>query len=729
MVLKPAASDESLELRVEYYLRNPEITKYGLGSNFVSELAKYTIFDDVYGGGEAGTALPFATIPERYRPKSGARLSAGLDIEELIEQVGGDETDSSDLGGDEEEDREEKRMMSRMLDRLHALEGGHSSNRDGGRDLEAPESTGLLRRLESIPLLAVVDNVTDNVAESSATRDRTGPDWNVASWYRGNRQPPLAARLETVVNFLADEDVNRCINWTAKFAEVVSYLDWLAHHDEKHQLRTAGPQTKGLFNDAVIKAKTHALFEKHHYDPTPLEITKPVQPPLKSTRLSWMADAHNWPLPSRNPAPDRSSLLPRAIPPRPPSPVNRMLVDKRGDSHIHKAFVVHERKWWKPVMGRVPQAVPLNAIDDECENLAYIESRAFDVFSSKERTGWVRRDEARGMTLLPDNTLVVPGDPKGWARERGARRAGLQQMLRAYLPAGVYASLGRFGSGLVLPLDAATLRRACQGANGPQWAPVTLKRSQLPETYEDPMAVNIYVGASFAKIYRERERARLLWEAVRQSRGAGRHPQSTMLTTLPKSLAHGGPFVWRGLDSHGQAMRDLERQCHATLRVLREAHRRVPRPVLGAALRLANQARRGVYGKKQAPDGLRLAPDEWEPYGSGTFPRFVDADELRWLRFLGSGSVNAKTWTGHFVPDTPRRKYRLFLIFARRVQKLLDDRSPTALFARHDAQLTVEELLKAVNAGTDSGAVTKCKFQLQDACCWLDRMNKSGHVR
>ncbi|KAL2261370.1 hypothetical protein VTK26DRAFT_4284 [Humicola hyalothermophila] len=110
--------------------------------------------------------------------------------------------------------------------------------------------------------------------------------------------------------------------------------------------------------------------------------------------------------------------------------------------------------------------------------------------------------------------------------------------------------------------------------------------------------------------------------------------------------------------------------------------------------------------------------------------RLVDEEELRWLRLLGSGEcVNRGNWRGRFVPDEPREQYKLFLIFARRVQRLLDDPNPDGLFARHDAKVTVEELLKVMNAGADSRPVTKFEFEPHDACCWLDRMHESGHVR
>lgn len=718
VVLKPTGGDEERKIWIEYHLRNPEIKEYRLGTTFVSELEKYTVYDDVYGRTSAEAILPCATIPGRYRPKAGTRPALDLDIGDVIEPPGEIEAGVDDKK-EEDEDEAEKEMMSKMLGRLHSLGADRAPERDGSSGIDDRGLGRLLWKLRSIPPVSAAGAIPEG---RGSVMDQTGPDWDVASWYKGTRQPPLAVRLENVVTFLTDEDVDRCVNWRTKIAEVVSYLGWLAHDDEEHQLEAAGPQTRSMFNDAVAKAKVHVLSEKHRYDPTPLEIAKPSREPLSSIRLNWMTEIHNWPLPSHGRVPNRTTLLPRPIPPRPPSPMNRMIYGDPDNFRTYWDFVEEEKSWWRPVTGVAQDAtIPSGAVGDERGNLAYIESRAFETFSDGN-VGWVRRDPTTGMTLLPDDTLVVPGDAQGWARERGARRAGLQQMLRAYRPANEYAYPGNRKCGIVLPIDAATLRTTCQSADGPQWTPIAMERSQLQEMSGDPMASTIYLHNFLSNISKDREQARLLWEAQRES-------SQGFVKTLPKSLTYGGPFVWCGLNSEEQATRDLQRQCYATLRVLKEAYRRMPRPVLEATFKLADKARRAVYDRGQAPDGLKLAPEEWTPYGSGTLPRYIDAEEMQWLRFLAGECVNSQTWNGRFVPDTPRDKYRLFLIFARRVQKLLNDRNPKGLFSRRDAKVTVEELLKVINAGKDSSAVTKCEFQPYDACSWLDRMDKSGHVR
>jgi hypothetical protein len=586
----------------------------------------------------------------------------------------------------------------------------------GRGDEETRKIAGLIQRLRFIRLLPQADDSQSR----DETVDRTGPDWEADSWYKGRLQPPLAARLDTVVKFLSEEDVDRCMGWESKLEEIVSYLEWLAHDDDMGQLEAASPRTQAMFNDAVTKAKAHVLFEKHHYDPTPLEITKPRKNPLRSTRLNWMINGQDWPLPSRNPVPDRRNLLPRPIPARPSNPVNDMLTKRPVDRRLHEKLVEDEREWWQRVADTNLADIPSDAEDDlERDNLAYIENESFNTFSRDDQTGWIRTDASTGTTTLPDGTELFPGNAHSWATERGARRAGLQQMLRAF-PTDRPPNTPR--RRIVFPTPAAKLRKACERADGPQWTPPSLDASQLPPAEQlETMPSTVWYRERLKHIRKMRELARLRVEDENAS--------DPRWVTLPRNVVNGGPFVWRMVDPAMQASQDLLKQCRTAVKVLEAASRRVPRPLLDAVLRLVQRGVSGEFLDNSVPSEVVLAGDEWEQFGQETLPRYLDPEEIEWLKFLAGECVNGKNWTGRFVPDTPKDKYRLFLLFANKVQKLLDDKNPQGLFSQHSANIEVEDLLKAINAGKDSSAVTKHEFKPYDACSWLDRMHQSGHVR
>ncbi|KAK4129434.1 hypothetical protein N657DRAFT_652829 [Parathielavia appendiculata] len=468
--------------------------------------------------------------------------------------------------------------------------------------------------------------------------NRTAPDWEADSWYKDSRQPPLATRLDTVVKFLAEED------------------------DDRHQLDHASTQTQAMFNDALNKAKAHVL----------------------STRLNWMIDGQDWPLPSRSTSlPDRRNLLPMLIPPRPPRPVHRMLVHRPGDDLLYEKFARDERVWWQRMAGDDLHHIPTDAENRlERNNMVYIEDQIFHSFAHGDSTGWIRTDPGTRQTSLPDGAPIWPGCPKSRAMERGARGAGLQQALRALPTNPTTDELHTPWRRLVLPVP----------------TPPSLDRSQLLE-HLDPMQCTVDYRERLRKIKMTRKLALMQVEA--QHVGDPRWP------ALPPNLVNGGPFARRVLDSTTEARRDMLSQ-----------------PLLEAVF---NMMRAGAKGDSRAPEGVELANHEWKKAGRERRPRYLNHEELRWLKFLTGECVNSKNWTRRFCSGYTQRQIPAVPYLC--PQGLLDDPNPEGLFSHHDAKVEVEDLLAAINAGKDSSIVTKYEFQPHDACCWLDRLNKSGHVR
>lgn len=719
VILRPDFQD--LRLKVEYHLRNLRIKDYNLGPTFLRELQRYTIFEQLYLRTSWGKELPSAPIPEQYQPQTQFTPGQADDINSAMyslentelrlgEAAEHESEDDSEDEGEDEGEFENQQMRTSVIDRLRATQ----EHTPPPRASAAPATSGRQPK-QSLPRAG-------NSGGRDETMDRTGPDWEVSSWYKGRRQPPLAARLDTIINFLADEDMDRCRNWETKFAEVVAYLEWLKGKDDMHQLENASPQTQAMYDDAATKAEAHRLFEQHHYNPTPLEFSKPRKTPLRSTRLNWLITEQHWPLPCRTTVPNRDRLLPKSIPPRPPSPVNRMLIDKPGDRSIYEEFAHEEKDWWQEAAAEANTEEPPITAD---ENLACIDDASFNIFTLEPKTDWIQTDPTTGHTTIPllAETELPPGYAPAWATERGARRAILQRALRA-LPTN--PSRSRTGAAadaphrqrrrrnrLILPLPPSTLREVRARADGPHWtAPRLDPRTQLPQGDElETLPTVVSYRERLARIKQVREAARLRVEEEEE----GAEERLDCWVPLPRNIANGGPFVWRMLDGGTQARQDLLARCRVLVRVLEAACEKVPRPLLEGVL-------------KMVPAGEWLAEDEREQ-GETAVLRLLDDEEVNWLRFLAGECVNSRNWTGRFVPDTPKDKYRLFLLFASKVQKLLDDKNPEGLFSRHDAVVEVEQLLEAVNAGRDSSAVTKHEFQPHDACAWLNRMNETGHVR
>ncbi|KAH6650918.1 hypothetical protein F5144DRAFT_638270 [Chaetomium tenue] len=569
-----------------------------------------------------------------------------------------------------------RRQARRVLPGLRGSPGAsvpHIRSRSAGGGGRGSRKLGRLddlsERLWSIPLCPGTGDFQDGdpIAE--------GPDWEVA-------------RLDTIIKFLAEEDVDRCIGWEPKFEEIVSYLEWLALEDADSQLDHARPQTQAMFNDAVTKAKAHVLFEQHRYNPTTIEFTKPSKTPFRSTRLGWMVNAQNWPLPSHNPVPNRRNLLPRPILPHIPGPVNRMLIDRPESDRLYNKLAKDQREWWHRIAITRLAVIPPDAENaSERDNLAYHEDQAFTAFTrSSSTTPWITTD-ATGTTILPNNRRVRPGAPVDYAQERGTRRATLQHILRT-LP--TTPPTIPHHAHLLLPTPAATLRRILTLADNPAWTHPALPPSQLPPQQQlETMPHTIAYRARLAALQKRRERARC---------------------AVGDAAAQCGE--WRAGGEGGSVA----------------AVGGAGRALLGMVLGLVERGVGGEFvGGWGAP--VWLAPDEWDVVEGRRVPRYLDAGEVEWLRFLGGECVNGLNYTGRFLPDTPRDKYRLFQLFAKKVKKLLDDKNPEGLFSSHDASVEVEDLLKAINAGKDSSAVVKHEFKPHDACKWLDRMKDRGYLR
>jgi len=387
--------------QIHWYLRNPEILEYGLGDEFMDAFKEYELYQ-LLRMHQTNPDLPRPRIPERYRPKTGEGRATEEEVREIMAEV---EPNPPPVVGDEEEEEEEAEPVDYTIPAQKEIFG------------DLPSLAEALEYLASYRL----------PSPETADRERAAPfpvpepDWSKDSTYRGVRQPPLPQRLQTIINFLSDEDVDRCIDWAPRFTEAARYVYWLCKKDAEGQLDAAGMATKLLFRDAVDKLITHHLFQQHHYGPTPLEIASPPTVPLRPRRLDWMGDTYSTPtpvVPSNN---RLREILPRALQPREVAPVNTMLAENPGGRVHYEALVRDAKKWWdkESYRGRDDAA--------DRDNLAYIEGQAFDLFSGREYVGWVRREPLTGEIVLPDQELQ---EPRGldrdrpeveWVRERGAR--------------------------------------------------------------------------------------------------------------------------------------------------------------------------------------------------------------------------------------------------------------------------------------------------------------------
>ncbi|KAK3336751.1 hypothetical protein B0T19DRAFT_410456 [Cercophora scortea] len=500
------------------------------------------------------------------------------------------------------------------------------------------------------------------------------------------------------------------MNWEFQFREIVNYLYWLARKDKQRQLKAASAHTRAMFDDAVGKAKAHVFFEKHHYDPYPVEVPPPPTVPERSTRLNVFGDVHNWPQANMPPNQRWKEIVPRAIYPRPSGIVNGMLVGRDDYVRFYDKLVQHERRWWDP------ETKP----DGQKYNLALIEDEAYRKYGGEGQAAWVKYNEKTGEWTLPDDTPLQP-HARSYAKERGARRAGLQQMLRTFR-GDINKSVASQWRQIVLPVGGAALQKVRKAVDAPQWVPNRLDQLDLLPGLET-MPFTLCMRELAALEERMRKYRLLLFNWRHRS-------EDPSFLELPQNLSNGGPYIWRSVPNKIRESEDKLTVAYTALKILKMAAKREPRPLLSAVIQRVDEgiehAKKTTSATERLPGDVHLAADE---VVDGQIKE-VDEGDLKWIKFLGSPAVNDKSWKGRFEPSVPKTKYKLFLVFARRVQKLLDDRDPDGLLGERDAEVTVEELLEEINAGVGSAGVTrKWPVDPYDACFWLDRLSKTGHVR
>ncbi|KAL2199112.1 hypothetical protein P885DRAFT_58516 [Corynascus similis CBS 632.67] len=75
-----------------------------------------------------------------------------------------------------------------------------------------PKSLDWTSTMISIPLLPLTG------AFRQGDESVGGHGWEVNSWYKGKRQHSLASRLDAVVKFVVEKNVNRYLKWEIKFS-------------------------------------------------------------------------------------------------------------------------------------------------------------------------------------------------------------------------------------------------------------------------------------------------------------------------------------------------------------------------------------------------------------------------------------------------------------------------------------------------------------------------------
>ncbi|KAB5566986.1 hypothetical protein GE09DRAFT_1219234 [Coniochaeta sp. 2T2.1] len=560
-----------------------------------------------------------------------------------------------------------------------------------------------------LPPVEMVDD--DELLRGATAVDRESWEWIREMDYEGTPQPPLAVRLEHILNFLREEDPDRLLEFETKLQEAQDFVAWLEHGEGRELMNRANQAVRNMFFDVQRKITGHRHFQGVMFG---------VVPPGKGIK-----SVDEVPKPTRGKRP----VIPgaRAIQigeqQEPDDGPRRLLV---APAHrVHTQFVPMDRRQKTPTgeaaafLNQLREAE--NAFwtwedhDDPDKSYLYrLENAAYDTLTAKNGP-LARYKTKQGQLILPtDDKLPLrqvggeigpPGSVERQAVERGARRAALQQALRHFTNSEQTLAGSRYNR-VVPAVEGKVLDevRADVDRNH-QWDLPKLSRRPVPKNKLETMPYTVWW----------REQKKVLADLALNVRRLveEQHSEARGWVTLPMGVINGGPFVWRGVDPDVQKDQDLLKECEEVFRAIVRAPRvptaRHPKPLLDEIQRLA------------------LRPAVIELLEAGRWEKFITPDGIRWLRFLAGNSVSEEMLAAAAAAKG-KQQPKLYGIFAARLQKAIDDRSEAGLFPDTEKWVSVEELLAVINRGC-GGDRGKVAFSPPQAMYFLERAVKQGICR
>ncbi|KAK1598394.1 uncharacterized protein LY79DRAFT_691382 [Colletotrichum navitas] len=534
-------------------------------------------------------------------------------------------------------------------------------------------------------------------------RDRATTDEDLHMMdYQGWRIHSPKVQLIRIKNFLADEDIDRTLDWKRKFAEIGEFL--------QHCLGLKGARGRDWWVDlqeCINMLHTHWVFEKYHYGERKLVVDFPKYLGI-STRLPPLPDGRAIIAAKRPEDPVRPRYLLHRVPEsvqdvdyQIPGPLLRTMFMTwfRQDGNLVWAADPNGPRPGSGQRGAVFQYQP-------DFNMALTEDEWFAkcMDGGPEATSGALRGEANFYLLHNEYVAGEVGEvggrrgrphatqkfyPEGeaqqrFARYRGAKRAALQQCLSHFDGVENVAIQSPFRK-LVLPLTRRQRKRAeAEASVNIVYKPLAVKAP--PEDAKlDPLGL-VYWHAKLRENHAARA-AGLREKVVASHRRLAEENDTVLL-----------PHNFLGPVTPFHLLRESEQRLvarHALLATLRDRLRRAwarnPRQMLEGVIK---NMELGLEGRPSwnLEDELVAHREKHDGYLE------MNDRELYWVDFVCGPSTNVK-----MQREALPRLGRAFEVFAARVQALLDEPSQECLFAVQKRGVSLQQVTLALNASLRHG--------------------------
>ncbi|KAJ4134682.1 hypothetical protein NW768_004280 [Fusarium equiseti] len=434
--------------------------------------------------------------------------------------------------------------------------------------------------------------------------------------YKGWKVEQPRVLLHRARNFLADEDIDRTLNWSQKFAELTEYLSYLTHNYR-------GEAWGADLREVIEMLHAHSIFQKYHYGNPQLNLNFDTACPKVSKRLL--------PLPGTEHSTEKSDkvkeddlgerkLLLNKI--RPAIDVHYQVPSKVLSKYIEYYTSEAPDFWGFTPASAHPRLGLMNV-----ENDTYEECLFSNILTTCEN---IEAAEAK-FKAESDKKHLSPNALRAFATLRGTRRAAVQQSLSHLNNVENLAVCNVFRT-LVLPRpkipekpDAGIVISTMQVAEVPE------KESRDP------------FGFTLAhKWYTRADRHWGDWtykHAVKECYGHKLwENRKEPIMDLPKNFK--GPYAHDCLDHEMKKIRLLLKGCEALQDRILLQKERTPRNFIKS---VSQSLHDGLAGKDWAITDLKFYKDDLVPDSRDLI--HIRPKEEDFLRLLGEHSINKKMAT------------------------------------------------------------------------------------
>ncbi|KAI1059088.1 hypothetical protein LB507_003559 [Fusarium sp. FIESC RH6] len=499
--------------------------------------------------------------------------------------------------------------------------------------------------------------------------------------YKGWKVEQPRVLLHRARNFLADEDIDRTLNWSQKFAELTEYLSYLTHNYR-------GEAWGADLREVIEMLHAHSVFQKYHYGNPKLNLNFDTAWPKGSKRLP--------PLPGTDHSIEKSDkvkedlgerkLLLNKI--RPAIDVHYKVPSKVLSQYI-ESYTSEAPNFWGFTPASAHPRLGLMGI----ENDTYEECLSSTILTTCKK---IEAAEAK-FKAESDKKQFSPNALKAFAKLRGTRRAALQQSLSHLNNAENLAVCDVFRT-LVLPKPKIS-EKPDAGIIIP-----TMQVAEVPEKESrDPF------GFTLAhKWYTRADRHWGDWEykhAVKECHGHKLwENREEPIMDLPKNFK--GPYAHDCLDHEMKKTRSLLKRCEALQDRILLQKERTPRKFMTI---VSQSLLDGLEGKNWEITDLKFYKDDLVP-GSRDLIHIRPKEE-DFLRLLGEHSINKKMANRTKEVKSGSR----FDIFEARVKRMFYGEGTTIVHG-----YTFEEFMQELNRDCD-GPVKRWRFSENET--WENALN------